>query len=578
MPVNESKKQFAARLARKGVSSKAEIERRWLQHSGTPSRIAGRGDYSTRIPLRPARIAGRGDYRSVARTAGRLIPKGTFRSGGRMLGNYLGGGTGGELGALGGSILSRLTGMGDYSVSHNSVMASAETTGHDSSFSSTGSSVVRVKRRECVGQVIAPDDPGVFNVTRHRIQASNTELFPWGGVIAGLYQEYEIKGCVFTLESTYSNYSAAGALGSVVMATQYNASDRPFQEIESMLNSAFRTSGNPSQTIVHGLECDPKLQSSAKLLVRGKSNAGMTQAPNNYDFGFLSIATEGLPTAAANAQIGRLYVTYDIEFSLPKLKDDVVAIAERMSAGWGFPKSFSDTFISTTVLGNNISLRSPCSLWNFGGIASGSGPATTTTVSGAVTNTNDSSELSIGPVGSGEAVILMEPTTTGDNLVTYSETVEGDGEMLAWVCGTLPDVASQACHFNFRYGGYITLTIELGCCLTTAVPVPDDWWIPQYTIAGGDDIVWSTTMPQKSIDVGSSKVLTGNTVPGTAAHYSTTISATVHFHESAPSRVLSIFSNGITANVNTQWMLPNAPGVPGSFLASRFEITFMGGS
>jgi len=572
-----SKKQFAAKQRRKGVQDQAEITRRWNQHRNAPSAtIIGRGDYNTHTAMRPSLMRGRGDYKSAVRSAGRLIPKGTFAKGGRMLGTYLGGGLGGDVGSLGGTILSKLTGMGDYSVTHNSVMASAGGTGaHNSSFSSTGSSVVRVKRRECVGQISAPGvppasgqspldstvDPSAFNSVRYRIQGSNPDLFPWGSNVAQLYQEYEIKGCVFTLESTYSNYSAAGSLGTVCIATQYNAGDRPFDSMEPMLNSAFRSTGNPSQTIVHGLECDPKLQSSSKLLVRNKSNDSMTQAPNNYDFGFLTIATEGIPPAAAGGQIGRLYVTYDIEFSLPRTKDEILSIDNRLACAWS---------ASTKGMGTNsaqtVGQTSPFRYWNvsFGGPSGNvpGGPGQT------AADLNDENQLSIGTSALPNDICLFEPTALGTNTEDFQTPCGVDDTVLAWVTGTSPSSLEQICHLNFRYGGWVEITVMiplLSSTASTAAVLPDDWWIPSYSVAGADAEDVDVTTSLSSFQMGI--------LPAGPIKYTPSITWTIKFRDSAPCRRISFTGNTVgSPNELTTWMqLDNEPSPLPSF-----SVRFLG--
>jgi len=483
-----------------------------------------------------------------------------------MLGTYLGGGLGGDVGSFGGSILSKLTGMGDYSVTHNSVMASAGGTGaHNSSFSSTGSSVVRVKRRECVGQISAPGvppasgqlstvDPSAFSSVRYRIQGSNPDLFPWGSNVAQLYQEYEIKGCVFTLESTYSNYSAAGALGTVCMATQYNAADRPFDSMEPMLNSAFRSTGNPSQTIVHGLECDPKLQSSAQLLVRNKSNDSMTQAPNNYDFGFLTIATEGIPPAAAGGQIGRLYVTYDIEFSLPRTKDMILAIDDRMACAW-----------STAVRGigqnatQTVGQTSPFRFWNqsfdAAGLPGGAGQV--------AVDLNEENQLFIGNTATPNDICLFEPTALGTNVDDFQSPSGDEDNVLAWVTGTSPSALDQICHMNFRYGGWVEITVVVPSLTNTATTLLPDWWIPSYSVVGAD---------AEDVDVTTSLNSYFMTTPPNAP-LPVTITWIIKFRDSAPSRRISFSGNTIgSPNEITGWQAIN--NVPSTL--PSFSVRFLG--
>jgi len=580
-----SKKQFAAKQRRKGVQDTTEIERRWKQHQQTPQvgRIRGRGDYNTTNAL--TRIRGRGDYRTTVRTAGKLIPKGTFSKGGRMLGTYLGGGLGGSIGAGAGNILSTLTGMGDYTVKQNSVMASAsgDRGAHDASFSSTGSSVVRVKRRECVGEIVAPGEaptfdanggytagsttPSEFEAIRYRIQASNADIFPWGANVAELYQEYKIKGCVFTLESTYSNYSNAGSLGTVCMCTQYNAADRPFDSMNDMINYAFRSTGNPSQNIVHGLECDPEVVGrKEKLEVRNKSNDNYTAAPNNFDFGWLTVATEGLPPVAAGGQIGRLYVTYDIEFSLPRTKSDIYSIDQRQIGCW-IPTARGSMAVDFTPAGpwqGPANLSAFC-FWN--GCYDVAGDYGATGYQAIITN--EQYPLLIGTTAAPAEITLFEPTTYGANVANFEVPTSIQDDVLCWICGTTPTASAQACHFNFRYGGWVAITVNCPAVYRGSIPMVDDWWIPTYVVEGAAeaDVTVTTSLTEAAID----------NAPSISSPVACTITWTIKFSDSAPQRTISFLGSDATApNGATKWFAATATTPPTLVKAPSFQIQFLG--
>jgi len=583
-----SKKQFTAKQRRKGVQDSTEIERRWKQHQQTPQvgRIRGRGDYNTTNAL--TRIRGRGDYRTNVRTAGKLIPKGTFSKGGRMLGTYLGGGLGGSIGAGAGNILSTLTGMGDYTVKQNSVMASAsgDRGAHDASFSSTGSSVVRVKRRECVGEIVAPGDPPTFDAhgvytsgsttpsefeaLRYRIQASNADIFPWGANVAELYQEYKIKGCVFTLESTYSNYSSAGSLGTVCICTQYNAADRPFDSMNDMINYAFRSTGNPSQNIVHGLECDPSIVGrQEKLEVRNKSNDNYTAAPNNFDFGWLTVATEGLPPVAAGGQIGRLYVTYDIEFSLPRTKSDIYSIDQRQIGSW-MPAAKGNMAVDFSPAGPWGGVPSPglpafC-FWN--GCYNAAGEYNASTFQAIITN--ELFPLQLGTSAIPAEITLFEPTTYGANVANFEVPTSIQDDVLCWVCGTTPTANSQACHVNFRYGGWVSITVNCpSVSRVSTTLVPEDWWMPTYVVEGAADNDVSVTTSLTALDISQP--------PPVAGPVSCSITWTIKFSDSAPQRTISFLgSDSSAANAVTSWFASTTTVPPTLVAAPTFQIQFLG--
>lgn len=388
------------------------------------------------------------------------------------------------MGRVGGNLVSHLVGFGDYSIRQNSVMqgSMAGVHGKNSSFDATGAARIRIRRRECIGVVNAPADPSAFNSTTLRIQATNSTIAPWGSGIARLFQEYRLKGGVFSFESTFSNYSAAGPLGSVVMATQYNAADRPFQDIDAMLNSAFRTSGNPSENMNHGLECDPELQGAEYLKCRNNANDWSTQAPNNYDFGNFTIATIGLPDACANAQVGRLYFTYDLELAMPRVADPLfssryreistfmVSKAGMCGPGAGLvPLPSADDW---TVQPRNFYYTPDASSASTPSNCQKSGAQFIGNCWGGCV-AHDGQELSLAPAYNNQMalgnppnpdeIVLFPPDTTGENQTWYEPgpLPNASRGQMVWVCGTPlmndPDLGT-AVTFNFRHGGWYEFT------------------------------------------------------------------------------------------------------------------------
>jgi len=547
--MNETKKGFAAKCRRKGVSDPTEIARRWRQHLQSPgsasTTLVGRGAYGTRIPAAP-RLRGRGNYSAtagrLARTAAQAaLPKGSFASAGARVGGALGGPLGGAIGRFGGGLIAKLSGMGDYQIRHNSVMQGMSgISGSQASFSSTGSSEIRVQRRECIGVINAPTDPHEYNTTRFRIQASNADLFPWGANVAMLFQEYEIMGCVFTLESTFSNYSAAGPLGSVVIATQYNAADRPFADIDAMLNSAYRTAGNPSESLGHGLECDPSLQSAEKLLVRNHSNSYSAAAPNNYDFGFLTVATQGLPAAAADGQIGRLYVTYDIKYSLPRIKDPILAYRNRLGGIFCCGSKASSCTETTGTVNVAYDNNNAANYW-YGG--------NDTNNVFLPTQACDlhNNELSLGSPSVPEDVVLFKPSLNGDNVPWYEPGSLDIADQLVWVCGTPHDCLAQnlpsVVHMNFRFGGWVEIAFNCDDCtytgpaITPPVVAQANWELPVYSLEGADleDCNHESDLPPG--------ISNFPPAPTAAGRFSLSVRILIKFQDSAPRRIVSFKTN-----------------------------------
>ncbi len=219
-------------------------------------------------------------------------------------------------------VIRNVLGSGDYTIRRNSIIEhlpvgpDGELT-KEFSFSNFGAATVRCKKREYVGNVVAPaSSPENFTQLSYRLQATNGTTFPWLSNIAKLFTEWELKGAIVSFETTSSNYSATVGLGTIAIATQYNANMLPYANMDQILQSAYHTRGNPAENMLHGIECDPELQASKRLYTR---RPGASGPPNLYDHGVLYVATEGLPSGSAGVTLGRIYITYDVELSLPEL-------------------------------------------------------------------------------------------------------------------------------------------------------------------------------------------------------------------------------------------------------------------
>lgn len=245
-----------------------------------------------------------------------LLPKGTFARAGGALGSIFGP-KGAALGAAAGTALSRITGVGDYKVKSNSIMTDTSTfSGEVPAFGRTDNST-RVRHREFVTDVTIGETPAAFSNTSYVIQPGNATLFPWLSSLAQNYQQYRVHGMVFVFKSTTSDYSAAGALGKVALATNYNVRDSAFANMQELENAEFSVSGKPSLSRVHPIECAPENGVPLVKWVRDVSYDSSGGDDRLYDVGKFQLATQGLPAASANSIIGELWVTYDIEFFKP---------------------------------------------------------------------------------------------------------------------------------------------------------------------------------------------------------------------------------------------------------------------
>jgi len=329
---------------------------------------------------------------------------------------------GGRVGSGLGNVLSKVTGMGDYTIRKNSIVERMPVGQNGEldkrfSFADSGTSTIRVKKREYLGQVLAGANPDDFQQIQYRLQATDPATFPWMATIGELFTEWRLIGGIFSFETTSSNYSSSVGLGTIAMATQYNSNMLPYADMDSVLQSAFHTRGNPSENLIHGIECDPKLQASERLFTR---RPGASGPPNLYDHGVVTVATQGLDSGiAAGTSMGRIYFTYDIELSLPELP---VAAPYKHSIG-------------ITNNQANSAVLPPA------------GPALTMTALAA-------SEMTVS-ASSGSNILLLAPAT--GPLVKPTQTPANEAELMCWINDSSGTPALQ--YISFARAGHYLLQI-----------------------------------------------------------------------------------------------------------------------
>lgn len=281
-------------------------------------------------------IKGRGGYFSdiIAPALSKIIPKGTFsslgESAGGVAGDFIGskGGLGdpgrtigSKLGSSLGAKLAQVVGFGKYSVNFNTLgkegtslpegypVPSFGTLGHET----------RIRHREYVQDIAVPIVPMAFTNLNFVINPGNPTLFPWLNSTAQNFEQYKINGMIFEFVSLSSDITAGGPLGSVILATDYNVLDAPFADKIHMENSQYSISTKPSCSIIHAIECDPKLTSAEVKYVRDSSSStSSSQDARWYDHGLFQIATVGLP-GSFGAVLGELWISYDITLLKPEI-------------------------------------------------------------------------------------------------------------------------------------------------------------------------------------------------------------------------------------------------------------------
>jgi len=235
---------------------------------------------------------------------------------GLALGGPGGAGIGGMLGNAGGQMLSSIFGHGDYQVTNvpqikeNSI---ALANANNIPQFGTGRVAVKFQHREFLGDVISSATAGAFKIDSYDINPGLSKTFPWlSQVVGASFQQHRINGCTFEFRSMSSDAlnSTNTALGSVIMATDYDSADITFTSKQQMENTEYGVSCKPSVNMMHAIECARSQTPVSELYIRAYASRPNTDI-RLYDLGRFSIASTGLQ--GTNVNLGELWVTYDID-------------------------------------------------------------------------------------------------------------------------------------------------------------------------------------------------------------------------------------------------------------------------
>jgi len=161
------------------------------------------------------------------------------------------------------------------------------------------------------------------------------------------YEQYRFSGLVVEFKSTSSNAlnSTNTALGTIGIVTQYDVTNPDFSTKQAAENYQGAQACNPSQSLLHFVECAPRTGVLDRYYCRGRTlNPG--EDPKFYDMGKVCFFTQG---SQAVATIGEMWVSYDVEFFTPKQPD-----ALNNSADY-YKFTNAGTTVSTTIYGSGYS-------------------------------------------------------------------------------------------------------------------------------------------------------------------------------------------------------------------------------
>ena len=297
-----------------------------------------------------AGVIGRGSYftdamGAMGRAAKRLTPAGAFARIGQAGGGALGGPWGASLGRLLGQGVSNVVGFGEYNVIANSVMAQLDEGVQIPAFGNMSMATI-VSHRSYVQDIVTPATPTAFNVTSFRINPANSSLFPWLSTLANSYEQYQIIGCVLQYKSLSSDSASSLALGSITMATKYEANEPAFVSKAEMENSQYCVSGRPCSDLIHILECDPSVMSDPIKYNLQSGIYPVGKDPRLYDVGSFQIATNGLPSSAGQV-LGELWITYQVALYRPIL--NTLAATDHFTLAAGSVSTPNALFTTSSV-------------------------------------------------------------------------------------------------------------------------------------------------------------------------------------------------------------------------------------
>jgi hypothetical protein len=229
-----------------------------------------------------------------------------------------------------GEFIGTALGEGDYKVSTNALGRSSMNLGAQvPSFGKNGESTI-ITHREYIGDLISSSTPGAFKITKYSFNPGNSTLFPWLSSMAGNYEQYEPLGAIVSFKSTSADFNATGqALGTVIIASDYDVYDATYSNKIEMENSTFAISCKSSESMLHPIECDPK-QRATKMLYVGPPQ---TQSDKRFhDLCNVQVASVGISAASVN--LGEMWITYKFRFHKPQLDvSDVMNLDVSFSGG-----------------------------------------------------------------------------------------------------------------------------------------------------------------------------------------------------------------------------------------------------
>jgi len=182
---------------------------------------------------------------------------------------------------------------------------------------------ITVVHKEYIRDIFPSD---AFQVQLFSLNPGLANTFPWLAQITDAYEQYRFRALVFEFKSTASIFvpgAQTQSQGSVVMACDYNANNKPFTSKREMENYVGANSCTPTANMAMSVNVMNPVTDLAYIRLGTPSEKNYDL--RLYDIGNFQIATvgnqvNGVP-GSPQGSIGELWVTYQLELFKPKYRN-----------------------------------------------------------------------------------------------------------------------------------------------------------------------------------------------------------------------------------------------------------------
>jgi hypothetical protein len=231
--------------------------------------------------------------------------------------------------------LARATGLGGYTVGGkrraNALIdgGAGRALGVPAFAPESDTGAVTVSYRMYVRDVFAPGSQDQVNAATRASTFSTQVLdinpgleasFPWLSQLASNYEQYQMHQLIYTFVSTVSNFeTTTGVTGDVLMLHQQNSQDRLPTEAWQMKNTHGVVSGQVTDDLLCGIECDPAKTPGDDIKFVRYQGLDSDVDPEKYDKGRLVVATANCPPQLLGQKIGEIWCSYTVTLAVPKV-------------------------------------------------------------------------------------------------------------------------------------------------------------------------------------------------------------------------------------------------------------------